>query len=442
VPGSKSLTNRTLMVAALADGTTKLTNALFSDDSLYLAESLRRLGFRVILEPGSDASGSIQHPDSSDPGASLPSMTVMGQRGHIPAKKADLFVGNAGTAARFLTAMLTIGNGSYTIDGDARMRQRPMQDLLAALEMLGAEITQPGSENRSPQDRIPCTKLPLHIRARGLRGGRAVIAGDASSQFLSALLLAAPYAQHPVELQVERGLNSKPFVDMTLAVMADFRVMVERDGYDRFMVSPQSYTSPGTCAIECDATAASYFFAAAAICGGTVRVDGITRRSKQGDLAFLDVLAEMGCSISDGPGWVSVTGSTGSPDNPSLRGVTVDMSNFSDTAQTLAAIAPFASTPTIIRGIASSRLKETDRVAAICAELTRLGVPVDDHTDGLTIYPTHEIHPADIQTYGDHRMAMAFALIGLRVPGLAIQDPGCVTKTFPGFFDVLARLQP
>jgi 3-phosphoshikimate 1-carboxyvinyltransferase len=208
--------------------------------------------------------------------------------------------------------------------------------------------------------------------------------------------------------------------------MADFGVNVDREGYDRFFIPPQRYLSPGTYAIESDATAASYFFAAAAICGGMVRVEGITRSSKQGDLSFLDILVQMGCSVSEGADWISVTSPHDSPGATTLRGVSVDMGDFSDTAQTLAAIAPFASTPTHIRGIASSRLKETDRVAAICTELTRLGVLVEEHPDGLTVYPCHNFQPAAVNTYRDHRMAMAFSLIGLKVPGLTIQDPGCI----------------
>jgi 3-phosphoshikimate 1-carboxyvinyltransferase len=429
VPGSKSLTNRALMVASLADGTTRLTNTLFSDDSFYFVESLRRLGFTVHLEPELDRKGSP------------PSMTVTGLGGRIPAARADLSIGNAGTAARFLTAMLTLGNGIYSVDGDARMRQRPMRDLVTALEQLGAEIAQPISIKRPSHANTPVANLPFVIQARGLQGGRADIAGDTSSQFLSGMLLAAPYAQHAVELVVVGGLSSKPFVDMTLAVMADFGVQVERDGYNRFFIPPQRYHSPETYAIECDATAASYFFAAAAICGGTVRVEGTTKPSKQGDLAFVDVLAQMGCGVADGPDWVSVTHSPGSPGLSPLRGVTVDMRDMSDTAQTLAAVAPFASTPTTIRGIASARLKETDRVAAICTELTRLGIRVDEFTDGLTIYPCSDFRPAEIQTYNDHRMVMAFSLLGLKIPGVTILNPGCVSKTFPGFFEVLARLQ-
>jgi 3-phosphoshikimate 1-carboxyvinyltransferase len=443
VPGSKSLTNRALMVAALSDGKTVLTNALFSDDSLYFVESLRRLGFDVQLE--SPAQEGDSQPASELPGVSsggqphgvaptgIPSMTVTGMKGRIPAGHAELYTGNAGTAARFLMGLLVLGHGDYILDGDDRMRQRPVQDLINALQQLGANIDG--------------FRLPVNIRAQGLRGGCAVVGGDVSSQFLSGLLLAVPYAQNLVEVRVERGLNSKPFVDMTLAVMADFGVSVARDGYDRFVISPQGYHSPGIYPIECDATAASYFFAAPAICGGTVKVEGITRRSKQGDIAFLDVLVQMGCTVTDELDGVSVTGPQTDSDQPAsrtrstLRGVALDMRDIPDIAQTLAVVAPFACTPTTIRGIASARHKETDRVAAICAELTRLGVRVEEYPDGLTIYPCQNIQPAAVQTYQDHRMAMAFSLIGLRVPGITILDPGCVSKTFPDYFRVLSRLQ-
>jgi 3-phosphoshikimate 1-carboxyvinyltransferase len=409
VPGSKSLTNRALLVAALAGGDTRLTNALFSDDAYYFAEALRRLGFTVRLEP--DAS----------------QMTVTGLGGRIPASQAELYIGNAGTAARFLTALLTLGRGSYTLDGDERMRQRPMGDLVRALSQLGAVV-----QGSATSESILCP--PVRVQANGLPGGQAMIAGDVSSQFISGLLMVAPYAHSPVELRVAGKLSSKPYVDMTLAVMADFGVRVERHAYERFIVHLQHYRSPGIYPIESDASAASYFFAAPAICGGTVRVEGVSRRSKQGDVAFVDVLAQMGCMITEGPDWIAVTG--GLP----LNGVDVDLSDLSDTAQTLAAVAPFAHTPTTIRGIASARLKETDRVTATCVELARLGVPIKEHSDGMTIFPCKAIRPATIHTYNDHRMAMSFALIGLKAPGIAIADPGCVTKTFPNFFTVLDQM--
>ncbi|MBI4315193.1 MAG: 3-phosphoshikimate 1-carboxyvinyltransferase [Chloroflexi bacterium] len=425
VPGSKSLTNRALAIAALADGTTVLTNALDSDDSRYFADSLQHLGF--------DIQSAISNLQSA--------ITVHGLGGRIPNSRADLIVGNAGTSARFNTSIATLGHGEYTLDGVERMRQRPIGDLVAALNALGAHV----EPLAHPSSFIPQPSIcpPVRVIASGLRGGTARVAGDTSSQFLSALLIAAPYAQSPVELIVERGLNSKPYVDMTLAVMADFGVTVEREGYERFRVRPQRYRAVSEYAIENDASAASYFFAAPAVCGGTVRVQNISRRSQQGDIAFLDVLERMGCVITEGENWIEVVGAI--HESPlhelPLRGVDVDLRDLPDMAQTLAAIAPFADSPTTIRGIASARVKETDRVAAMCNELRRLGVTVDEHPDGLTIYPCANLQPAVIHTYDDHRMAMAFALVGLRAPGIAIENPGCVSKTFPNYFDVLEELR-
>ena len=405
VPGSKSLTNRALAIAALADGPTTLTNTLFSDDSGYFADCLQSLGFNLEV-------------------ADFQSLVVVhGLGGRIPANHAELFVGNAGTAARFLTAFAALGHGDFVIDGNERMRQRPIGDLLDALTQLGVDV----------ESRTGCP--PVRVQAGGLPGGVARVAGDTSSQFLSALLMVAPYAQSPVELIVTGELNSKPYVDMTIAVMADFGVVVERVGYERFRVAPQRYRALKEYTIESDASAASYFFAAPAICGGTVRVQNISRRSKQGDIAFLGVLAQMGCTITEGGDWIEVTG----PDQ--LHGLDADMRDIPDTAQTLAAIAPFADSPTTIRGIASARVKETDRVAATCNELRRLGVTVEEYPDGLKIYPCANLQPAAVQTYDDHRMAMAFALIGLRTEGITIENPGCVSKTFPNYFGVLEKLR-
>jgi len=408
VPGSKSLTNRALIVAALAQGRTRLRDALFSDDSRYCAEALAQLGFQVARD------------------AEAQTVVIDGEGGRLPAAQAELFVGNAGTAARFLTALLTLGHGDYVLDGNARMRERPLADLLAALTELGATVH---SESGCP---------PVRVTANGLPGGRATVGGEVSSQFLSGLLLVAPYAQQPVELVVGGTLNSAPYVDLTIGVMADFGVRVEREGYARFRVTPQRYTAQPAYAIEGDASAASYFFAAPAIVGGTVRVANLGRRARQGDVAFVDVLAQMGCTVEEVDGGLAVTAPAAGP----LQGVDVDMRHIPDTAQTLAAIAPFAATPTRIRGIASARRKETDRVSAPCTELRRLGVTVDEHDDGLTIYPAAAIRPATVQTYDDHRMAMAFALIGLRAPGVVIDNPGCVSKTFPDYFTVLETLRP
>jgi len=414
VPGSKSLTNRALLISALAYGRTRLTNALFSDDSWYFVKALQTVGFDVQLdEPNSE-------------------MTVTGLGGKIPTQNAELFIGNSGTSARFLSAFLTLGHGEFVVDGEPRMRERPIGDLISALTHLGANIEV--SSSHCP---------PVKIKASGLGGGRTSLAGNISSQFLSALLMVAPYAKSPVEIEVMTELNSRPFVDMTLAIMHDFGVEVKRNDYQHFSIPLATYQLPSTnlqtplstYPIESDASAASYFFAAPAICGGAVRVENISRQFKQGDIAFLDVLGQMGCTIKERETYIEVERSQ------TLVGVDVNMRDIPDTAQTLAAIAPFASSTTRIRGIASARLKETDRVHATCTELARLGVRVQEHEDGMTIYPCEKFNPAIIQTYNDHRMAMAFSLIGLRVPGVIIENPSCVVKTFPNFFDVLETLR-
>jgi 3-phosphoshikimate 1-carboxyvinyltransferase len=304
------------------------------------------------------------------------------------------------------------------------MRERPIGDLIDALCQLGADLE---ATNDRP---------PVKINASGLPGGKTKIAGNISSQFLSALLMIAPYAKSAVQIDVTTELNSKPYVDMTIAVMQDFGVEVHRDGYRTFSIPLMKYQRPiSTYMIESDASAASYFFAAPAICGGSVRVENLSRHSKQGDIAFLEVLQKMGCPVQEMDDCIQVTGPS------ALQGVDVDMRDIPDTAQTLAAIAPFASSPTRIRGIASARLKETDRVHATCTELARLGVRVEEHADGMTIDPCTTFQPSSVQTYNDHRMAMAFALIGLRVPGIVIENPACVSKTFPNYFAVLDGLR-
>jgi 3-phosphoshikimate 1-carboxyvinyltransferase len=410
VPGSKSLTNRALLLAALANGKTVLNNALFSDDPIYFAQSLQTLGFDIVLD------------------AENTSMEIIGLNGSIPSQEAKLYIGNAGTAARFLTAFLTLGDGSYILDGDSRMRERPIGDLIKALAQLGAQVT--GTDHL--QSSI-CP--PLTINALGLLGGKTEIAGTISSQFLSALLMITPYASTMVEIEVTTALSSKPYVDLTISIMAEFGMKVEREGYKRFLVHPAKYRPISNYIIESDASSASYFFAAPAICGGSVRVENISRESKQGDIKFLDILEKMGCEVKEKNNSIEVVGPK------QLVGVDVDMKDISDTAQTLAAIAPFANSPTHIYGISSARVKETDRVAATCTELRRIGVLVDEHEDGWTIYPAEKIRGDLIRTYNDHRMAMAFSLIGLRVPRISIENPDCVSKTFPEFFDRLEHLR-
>lgn len=417
IPGSKSLTNRAMLIAALADGSTRLTNALFSDDSRYFAEALKTLGF------------DLEHNQIAR------EIRLTGQSGRIPSASATLFIGNAGTAARFLSAFLTLGNGEYILDGDSRMRERPIGDLISALTQLGANI-QPafGKSEANLSETCP----PVKIHAGGLPGGITSISGNISSQFLSGLLMVAPYALSPVEINVMQGLNSKPYVDMTIGVMKDFGVTIARNGYDSFRINSGRYQARESYAIEPDASAASYFFAAPAILGGSVRIMHISRNSKQGDVLFVDVLQKMGCSVREGADFIEVHGPASQQD---LLGIDVDMSDIPDTAQTLAAIAPFASTPTHIRGIQSARVKESDRVSATCAELVKLGVHVEENWDGMVIYPCERIKPAMVRTYNDHRMAMSFALIGYRQAGVQIENPGCVSKTFPNYFDVWEGLR-
>ena len=401
VPGSKSLTNRALLIAALADGRSTLTGALRSDDTRYMAGALRALG--IAIDEADDAGGAR--------------FTVHGQGGRLPAAAAELDIGASGTAARFLTAALTLGHGRYTLDGTARMRERPIAPLLDALAQLGARAYS--------RDGNGCP--PVVVEAAGLPGESCTVRGDLSSQFLSALLMIGPYAAGGLTVRVEGELVSRPFIGVTMAIMRDFGApVVEAVEGDRFLVPPGAYRAREY-AIEPDATAASYFFAAAALTGGAVRVEGLGRGSVQGDLAFVDVLEGMGCRVERGAEYTVVRGPA------RLTGTEVEMGPLSDTAQTLAAIAPFADGPVTMRGLPHMRLKETDRLAAVTTELRRLGCRVEERPDGLTVHPSAP-HGGTVATYDDHRMAMSFALIGLRVPGIRIADPGCVAKTFPDFF--------
>ncbi len=403
IPGSKSLTNRALISAALAQGATRLSNALFSDDTVVMVDSLRRLGFAVDVDR--DALR----------------MSVHGLGGRIPAAAADLFVGNAGTAARFLTAMVALGRGRYRLDGSARMRERPIQDLLDALVALGATAS---STAGSP---------PVVVDAQGLRGGRATVRGETSSQFVSAILMAAPYASDNVDLSVDGRLVGAPYVEMTVAVMREFGARIEHEDLRRFRIPGGQHYRARDYAVEPDASSAAYFFAAAAITGGRVRVLGLSATSLQGDAGIVDLFERMGCTVERAGAYLEVRG------GKMLRGLDVDLSALSDQTMTLAAVAPFASGPTRIRGVAHIRHQESDRLAATAAELRRLGQDVEEFEDGLRIIPK-PVRPAVVETYGDHRIAMAFAITGLRAPGVGIGDPECVTKTFPDFFQRLEGL--
>ena len=404
-PGSKSITNRALMCAALAGGESLLRGALVSEDTHVMIDSLKRLGIDVDLRDG----GTTLH--------------VAGCCGKIPQAEAELFVANSGTTIRFLTALVTLGKGTYRLDGIERMRQRPIGDLLDALNQLGA------SAHSETNNNCP----PVLVKAKGLNGGVAKVRGDISSQYLSGLLMATPYAKENVEILVDGDLVSRPYVAMTLAVMKSFGVQVDDEDLNRFTINaPQAYTGCNY-AIEPDASAASYFWAAAAITQGEVRVEGLSRDALQGDVAFCDCLQQMGCHVDYQDNAVIVTGR-------SLQGINVNMNAISDTVQSLAAVAIYADGPTTITGVAHNRHKETDRIGDLACELRKFGAVVEELDDGLKITPPAQLSAAQIETYNDHRMAMSLALVGLGTPGVVINNPECTQKTYPHYFDDLARL--
>ena len=405
-PGSKSITNRAFVIAALAQGTSTLTGVLDSDDTKYMRDALKLMG--VEIEHDALACKAVVH----------------GCGGFLPTTEAELFLGNSGTSIRFLTAAAIHSNGSFVLDGVERMRQRPIGDLVDALRQWGVQIEYLQNESYPP------------IRVHGSKyGGKTSVAGNISSQFLSALLMASA-GQQQTEIEVVGDLVSRPYVDMTAAVMNAFGVTVQTPSEHRFVIpAGQTYRSTNY-SIEPDASAASYFFAAAAIVGGRIRVNGLTHGALQGDVRFVDCLEKMGCKVWEENNSIVVQ------NDGQLHGVTVDMHHISDTAQTLAVTALFADSPTTIVNVANMRVKETDRIAAVCSELKKLGAKVEEYPDGLKIYPlpVDQYLPAVIETYNDHRMAMSFALAGLRIPGVDIQNPECTSKTFPKFFDVLATL--
>jgi 3-phosphoshikimate 1-carboxyvinyltransferase len=348
---------------------------------------------------------------------------VDGVDGRFPVTEATLEIGNAGTAARFLTAAVALGHGTFVVDGSPAMRKRPIQPLLDGLRALGVD-----AESR---EGTGCP--PVVVRARGITGGRTRMRGDISSQYFSAILLAAPYARHDVEIEVEGELVSAPYITMTLSTMQAFGVSAEREGDRRFRVAAGQRYEGRAYAVEPDASAASYFFAAAAVTGSRVVVPRLGTDSAQGDLGLLDVLTRMGCDVTVELDKVTVRGPA------RLRAVDADFTRMGDVATTLMAIAPFADGPVTVRGIAQTHFEESDRPVAAAAELRRMGLRVDSAWDAVTIHPGTP-RPTDVQTYDDHRIAMSFAVTGMRAPGIRIVNPGCVSKTFPDYFDVLRGL--
>lgn len=408
VPGSKSITNRAMVLAALSNGGCRLRGVLRSDDTEIMAEALARLGF--IVESCWDQDRlDLRRPA----GGQL-----------IPSSRAELFVGNSGTSMRFLTAIVSLGHGTFCLDGVERMRERPIQDLLDALQQLDVPA----------RCRLDNGCPPVILTPNGLKGGKARIRGDLSSQFLSGLLMAAPWADGEIIIEVDGPLVSAPYVAMTVAMMRQWDLRVHAsETLDRFCIPGKQRGSLAQYAIEPDASAASYFLGAAAITGGQISIPGLEREnSLQGDVEFCRCLERMGCDVQ-GENRITVQGGA-------LRGIDVDMNAISDCVMTLAALACFAAGPTTIRNVAHIRHKETDRLHALAVELRRIGARVDEQDDGLKITPG-PLHGALIETYNDHRMAMSMALVGLLVPGIVIKNPACVAKTYPGFFEDLEKLR-
>jgi len=404
VPGSKSITNRALVCAALANGRSALDGALVADDTEAMLACLRTLGAQIAVD---------------GPAARI---TVTGTGGRLRPGPLTVDARQSGTTARFVMALLALGTGAYRLDGAAQLRARPMGPGITALRDLGVVAAEEGDEGR----------LPLRVEADRLRGGRVAVGGAVSSQFVSGLLLAAPAMPAGLRVELSGALVSRPYVELTMSVMRAFGAAVRWSG-DALRVDAVPYR-PSEYRVEPDASAGSYFLAAAAITGGRVILPGLGRGSLQGDLGFAALLARMGARVIWHDDAVEVVG-TGA-----LRGIEADLSGLSDTAPTLAATAAFADSPTRVRGIGFVRGKESDRIHAVVTELRRCGIGADEADDGFVVHPGAP-KPAVVQTYDDHRMAMSFALLGLRAPGIAIAGPGCVAKTFPGYWAALDSLR-
>ncbi len=405
IPGSKSITNRALIISALSDGKTVLKNALFSDDTIYMQSALKSLGFKIMSNESQNE------------------ITILGTKGHFSLSNNEIFIGNAGTAMRFLTSFLTLGSGNVIITGNERMQERPIKDLVDSLNSLGANVTY-GKKTGYP---------PLIINSNKLKGGKTRISGKISSQYISSLILIGAFTKQGIDIEIIDDLVSKPYIDITSSIMKDFGIEISNLDYKYLKVQPNQTYRHREYLIEGDASNASYFFAMPAITGGRVRVYNIDNNTKQGDIHFLNVLSKMGCSVEYGHNFVEVIG-------PAKKGIEIDMRDMSDVVQTLAVLALFVEGKTIIKNVENMRVKETDRIHALYNELTKLGAEVEELQDGLVITPKQKYFPAEIETYDDHRMAMSFSLAGLKSKGITIIDPNCVSKTFPDYFKLFHKI--
>jgi len=418
-PGSKSITNRAALIAALADGPSELTGTLDAEDTRIMLDALKALGFDVAFDPSSGVA------------------KIVGRGGIFPNKNAEIYVANSGTSARFLTAALAFAReGEYRIDGTPRMRERPIGDLLDALQSLGVDVVS-DRDNGCP---------PLTLRGRDISSdpkfpNRIAIAADVSSQFLSGLLMATPLLERDLEIEVDGPFASQPYVAMTLDVMRAFGVDARSDDAFRLFDGFTNGKYKGRrYAIEPDASAAGYFFALPALLGGAMTIKGLSRNALQGDVEFAAILERMGCVATWRDDSITVERPRRADGSLApLHGIDVDMNACSDLVQTLSIVALFAESPTTIRNVANIRVKETDRLSAVTQELRKLGANVHENPDGLVITPGSALHGASIETYNDHRMAMSFALAGLKIPGVVIENPGCVVKTYPNYFEDLAK---
>ncbi len=403
LPGSKSITNRALIISALTNSSTTLENVLFSDDTSYMLDALMKMGLGINVFKKENI--------------------VEVKKGRIPEGEFNFFVGNAGTTMRFLTSYLSLGNGNFLLDGDERMRERPIIDLVNALKDLGVDV-KCKFDNGCP---------PVEINAKGIKGGKTTIKGKNSSQYISSILMAAPYSLNPVEIYVEDELASKPYVDMTISIMKHFGAKVENYNYSKFIVNNGEYISPSRYYIEPDASTASYFLASAAILSGKVVIKGLGKNSIQGDVYFANILEKMGCKVHFSEDFIELSSSG------ELGGIEIDMNKVPDLVPTLAIVALFAKTPTKIYNVYNLRIKESDRIKALKNEIIKIGGKVREFEDGLEIYPVEDYKGDVISTYNDHRIAMAFSIAGLKIEGISIENPKCVSKSFPEFFDYLKK---